>query len=114
MGFERVGTGAGTTLTPEKKSMIAAAMSALSDGHRAEIVELLARAAPRHLPAEELARALRINEAALQRHLSVLRRARLVRETRVGAGRRYSLDQTTTRECLSVIDALARQLGPEG
>lgn len=71
------------------------AFEAIADPTRREILDLLSE---REYPAGELARRFPISRPAISRHLRVLRRARLVRETRRGRHRLYSLRAAPLRE----------------
>jgi DNA-binding transcriptional ArsR family regulator len=63
---------------------------ALADPSRREILELLARD-PR--PVQDLARCFPFSRPAVSKHLRILRRAGLVRETRRGRQRVYALER---------------------
>jgi DNA-binding transcriptional ArsR family regulator len=62
---------------------------ALSDGTRLRIVNLLMEGA---CCVTEMARALGISQSRVSQHLNILRHAGMVRVTRKGTSRRYSLD----------------------
>jgi DNA-binding transcriptional ArsR family regulator len=69
--------------------VIADALTALADPTRRRVFELVAE---RPSPVGELAGQLPVSRPAVSQHLRVLRLARLVQETRVGARHIYSLD----------------------
>lgn len=75
--------------------MAKAAFAAIADPTRRQILDLLAT---REYPAGELARRFPVSRPAISRHLRVLRRARLVKETRRGRQRVYSLRAAPLRE----------------
>ena len=92
--------------------------NALADPVRAEIVRRLAE---RDLPAGEIATLFPISRPAVSRHLSVLRRSRLVRVRGEAQRRIYSLDaagldeagrwiEETRRVWNERLDALGRHL----
>jgi DNA-binding transcriptional ArsR family regulator len=94
------------------------AFNALADPIRAEIVQLLAA---RDLTAGHIAARFPVSRPAVSRHLSVLRRSRLVRVRGEAQRRIYSLDQTgledverwvaeTRRVWSDRLDALGRHL----
>lgn len=71
------------------------AASALADGTRVDILELL-RAGP--LPAGEVAAHFAVSRPAVSRHLRVLRETGLVRSELRGRERYYSLEKAPLRE----------------
>lgn len=99
------------TLTPERRGLVALALSALSDETRSEIMRVLAQVAPRGLPAQGIAEAIGLDQRTTLRHLSILRRAKLVRETRIGRNRHYSADKASARDCLTFVHSLVEELG---
>ena len=69
--------------------MVADALVALADPTRRRVFELIAE---RPRPVGHLADQLPVSRPAVSQHLKVLRRARLVREERVGTRHVYRLD----------------------
>ena len=98
-------------LTPERRGLVALALSALSDETRSEIMRVLASTSPRGLSAPDISLAVGLDQRTTLRHLSILRRAKLVRETRIGRNRHYSADKSSARDCLSFVHSLVEQLG---
>jgi DNA-binding transcriptional ArsR family regulator len=68
---------------------------AIADPTRRRILDLLR---DRELPVNALADSFRVSRPAISQHLSVLRRAELVRERRVGRERRYRLHPLALRD----------------
>jgi DNA-binding transcriptional ArsR family regulator len=68
-----------------------AVFSALSDPTRRAVLDLLRDGS---LPAGEIAQAFTVSRPAVSKHLRLLRRARLVNETRSSRHRLYSLNPT--------------------
>ena len=71
-----------------------AVFRALSDPTRRAVLDLLRRG---HQPAGQIARAFPVSRPAISKHLRLLRRARLVREHRIGRHRFYRLDPQPLR-----------------
>ena len=78
-------------------------MRALSDPVRRQILELLKAG---RLPAGEIARHFDITDAAVSRHLSVLRQADLIRDKREGKYIFYQINTSVLEELLLWISAL--------
>jgi DNA-binding transcriptional ArsR family regulator len=81
------------------------AYEAIADPTRRQILDLLREG---EIPAGELAGHFEVSRPAISRHLRVLRRARLVRETRRGRHRLYALNAGPLRE----VDAWVRRYEP--
>ena len=88
---------------------------ALADPTRRRLLDMLADT---ELPVNDLARRFSVTRPAISQHLRVLRRAGLVRETRVGRERRYRLRAVGLRGVHAWIhqyeafwDTRLRQLG---
>ena len=79
------------------------ALTALGDGTRRAIVELLAE---RPRAVGELAAALPVTRPAVSLHLKVLKEARLVRDTAMGTRRIYELDADGLGLLRTYIDEL--------
>ena len=71
-----------------------AAFGALADPTRRAVLDLLRQ---QRLPAGRIARAFSISRPAVSKHLRLLRRARLVREHRLGRNRIYELNPAPLR-----------------
>jgi DNA-binding transcriptional ArsR family regulator len=71
-----------------------AAFAALADPTRRAVLDLLRQ---QRLPAGRIARAFSISRPAVSKHLRLLRRARLVREHRLGRNRIYELNPVPLR-----------------
>ncbi|MBQ6848432.1 MAG: winged helix-turn-helix transcriptional regulator [Clostridia bacterium] len=78
-------------------------MKALSDPVRREILNLLKN---RRLAAGEISEHFSITDAAISRHLSVLKEADLIRDTREGKFIYYDLNASVLEEILLWISAL--------
>lgn len=89
---------------------MAFALSVLSDEKRCEIMRLLAPHGPESLSVREIAERIAVDQRTALKHLSILRRAELVSESRVGRSRHYRADRDATRDCLAFVRALTRQL----
>lgn len=74
---------------------------AVADPTRRAILDRL-RAAP--APVKALAEDFRVSRPAVSKHLSVLRRARLVSETRAGRERIYKLEPDSLRQIAGWIE----------
>lgn len=81
------------------------AYEAIADPTRRQILDLLSE---REIPAGELASHFTVSRPAVSRHLRVLRRARLVRETRRGRHRFYALNAGPLREVDSWVNRYER------
>lgn len=75
-------------------------MKALSDPTRREILQLLKRG---RLSAGEIGEHFSISNASISRHLSVLKRAGLVRDCRCGQFIYYEMDTTVFQDILGWI-----------
>jgi len=71
-----------------------AVFRALADPTRRAVLDLLRQG---HQPAGQIASAFPVSRPAISKHLRLLRRARLVRERRVGRHRYYQLDAEPLR-----------------
>ena len=71
-----------------------AVFGALADPTRRAVLDLLRQG---HQPAGQIARAFPVSRPAISKHLRLLRRARLVREHRIGRHRFYRLDPQPLR-----------------
>ena len=71
-----------------------AVFRALADPTRRAVLDLLRHG---HRPAGQIARAFPVSRPAISKHLRLLRRARLVREHRIGRHRVYRLDPEPLR-----------------
>ena len=78
-------------------------MRALSDPVRRQILELLKAG---RLPAGEIARHFDITDAAVSRHLSVLRQADLIRDKREGKYIFYQINTSVLEEMMLWIATL--------
>lgn len=78
-------------------------MKALSDPVRREILNLLKNG---RLAAGEISERFAITDAAISRHLSVLKEADLIRDTREGKFIYYDLNASVLEEILLWISAL--------
>lgn len=78
-------------------------MKALSDPVRREILNLLKN---RRLSAGEISEHFAITDAAISRHLSVLKEAELIRDTREGKFIYYDLNASVLEEILLWISEL--------
>ena len=78
-------------------------MKALSDPIRREILELLKFGS---LPAGEIAQRFPVSGAAVSKHLSVLREADLIRDTRKGKYIYYELNASVLEEVMLWLAAL--------
>lgn len=88
---------------------MAFALSALSDETRSEIMRILAPRGPESLSVKEIAELVAVDQRTALKHLSILRRAELVAESRVGRSRHYRTNREAARDCVSFVRALARQ-----
>ena len=86
-------------------------MKALSDPIRREILELLKKG---RLSAGEISAHFDVTGAAVSRHLSVLREADLIRDTREGKFIYYELNASVLEEILLWISALKGEKEHEG
>ena len=78
-------------------------IKALSDPIRREILEMLKCG---RMPAGEIADKFTISGAAISKHLSVLREADLIRDTRVGKFIYYELNTSVLEEVLLWLSCL--------
>lgn len=79
------------------------ALRALAEPHRRAILRLVAN---QELPAGEIAAAFDISRTAVSQHLTVLKRAGLISERRVGTRRLYQGQRQALRELQSVLDGI--------
>lgn len=86
-------------------------MRALADPTRREILELL-RAG--RLPAGEIAGHFPVSNAAVSKHLAVLREAGLVRVDRCGKNIYYELNTSVLKDVLAFVSGLRREQCGEG
>ena len=86
-------------------------MKALSDPIRREILELLKGGS---LSAGEIVAHFDVTGAAISRHLSILREADLIRDTREGKFIYYELNASVLEEILLWISALKGEKEHEG
>ena len=86
-------------------------MKALSDPIRREILELLKAG---RLSAGEIGSHFDVTGAAISRHLSILREADLIRDTREGKFIYYDLNASVLEEILLWISALKGEKEHEG
>ena len=77
-------------------------LDALGDRTRRSVFELLA-AGPRSVG--ELAKDLPVSRPAVSQHLGVLKRARLVTDTKAGTRRLYRVDDAGLRELRTFLDS---------
>jgi DNA-binding transcriptional ArsR family regulator len=78
---------------------------AIADPTRREILDRLRRGAA---PVNELATGFRMSRPAVSKHLQVLRRARLVRERKVGRQRLYQLEPARLQAVAQWVDTYRR------
>lgn len=78
-------------------------LKALSDPIRREILEMLKAG---RLPAGEIAEAFPVSGAAVSKHLSVLKEADLIRDTREGKYIYYELNASVLEEVMLWLVAL--------
>ena len=78
-------------------------LKALSDPIRRQILEMLK---PGKLPAGEIAEAFSVSGAAVSKHLSVLKDADLIRDTREGKFIYYELNASVLEEVMLWLVAL--------
>ena len=83
-------------------------MKALSDPVRREILNLLKNG---RLAAGEISEHFAITDAAISRHLSVLKEAQLIRDTREGKFIYYDLNATVLEEILLWVSELKGEDG---
>ena len=86
-------------------------MKALSDPIRREILELLKKG---RLSAGEISARFDVTGAAISRHLSILREADLIRDTREGKYIYYELNASVLEEILLWITMLKGEKEHEG
>jgi len=89
------------------------ALSALAQGTRLTAFRLLLRQGGDGTPAGEIAAALGVPATTLSFHLSVLRRAGLVRARRAGRQLLYAADHGGTRDLLAYLSEDCCQSRPE-
>ena len=82
---------------------IQATLKALSDPIRRQILDMLK---PGRLPAGEIAEAFPVSGAAVSKHLSVLKEADLIRDTREGKFIYYELNASVLEEVMLWLVAL--------
>lgn len=97
--------------TPERRRRVALALTVLSDETCSKIMRVLAPVAPNGMSAQDIADVLGESKRTTLRLLSILRRAKLVRETRISRIRHYSVDRLLAQECGSLAREIADQLG---
>lgn len=78
-------------------------MKALSDPIRRQILELLKSG---RLPAGQIAEKFPVSDAAVSKHLSVLKEADLIRDARVGKFIYYELNTSVLEEVMLWLTAL--------
>jgi DNA-binding transcriptional ArsR family regulator len=78
---------------------------AVADPTRREILDRLRRGAA---PVNELAAGFRMSRPAVSKHLRVLRRARLVRERKVGRQRIYQLEPAPLQDVAQWVERYRR------
>ena len=78
-------------------------MKALSDPVRREILDMLKK---ERMPAGQISERFEITDAAISRHLSVLKEADLVRDTREGKFIYYELNTSVLEEIMKWISSL--------
>lgn len=78
-------------------------LKALSDPIRRQILDMLK---PGRLPAGEIAEAFPVSGAAVSKHLSVLKEADLIRDTREGKFIYYELNASVLEEVMLWLVAL--------
>lgn len=84
------------------------AFAALADGTRREILRLLAR---EELPAGRIAAAFPQQRPAISKHLTILKRAGLIRESRVRQQRIYSLREDVLLEVRAFLAEVSPVMG---
>ena len=82
---------------------IQSTLKALSDPIRRQILDMLK---PGRLPAGEIAEAFPVSGAAVSKHLSVLKEADLIRDTREGKFIYYELNASVLEEVMLWLVAL--------
>lgn len=82
-------------------------MSALSDPTRREILQLLKNG---KLSAGEIADHFSISNASISRHLSILKKAELVRDCRRGQFIYYEIDTTVLQDILTWISSITCEM----
>ena len=85
---------------------IQATLKALSDPIRRQILDMLK---PERLSAGEIAEAFPVSGAAISKHLSVLKEADLIRDTREGKFIYYELNTTVLDDIIVWIKSLTKE-----
>jgi len=97
---------------PADRHRAAMALSALGDARRLDVFSYLVACSPSILSPVGIARDLGLSPRVVGAELSKLRRAHLVRETRVGRRRTFTANVAVARDCLEMVHELARVLRP--
>ena len=85
---------------------IQSTLKALSDPIRRQILDMLK---PGRLPAGEIAEAFPVSGAAISKHLSVLKEADLIRDTREGKFIYYELNASVLEEVMLWLSGLSNR-----
>ena len=85
---------------------IQATLKALSDPIRRQILDMLK---PERLSAGEIAEAFPVSGAAISKHLSVLKEADLIRDTREGKFIYYELNASVLEEVMLWLSGLSNR-----
>ena len=85
---------------------IQATLKALSDPIRRQILDMLK---PGRLSAGEIAEAFHVSGAAISKHLSVLKEADLIRDTREGKFIYYELNASVLEEVMLWLSGLSNR-----
>lgn len=97
---------------PMERNQAALALSVLGDETRLDIFGLLSALSPHGLSPVAVSRELGIGLRITSKHLTALRRSRLVHMTRKGRCITYRADRGMARDCLTFIHELAGLLHP--
>ena len=95
-----------------ERNQAALALSSLGDETRLDIFGLLSALSPNGLSPVAISRELEIGVRVASKHLTALRRSRLVHMTRKGRRVTYRADRGMARDCLTFIHELAGLLRP--
>jgi ArsR family transcriptional regulator len=101
------------SILPEQRNRAAMALAALGDETRLDIFRLLTMTGPAGLSPAAISTELDIALRVAAKHLSRLRRAQLVHETRSGRRVTFRADTGLARDCLTFVHELADVLRPE-